>query len=336
VTSSTGFLTHAPGFNDVLGSSPELVKVVSTDAHEGPVYSAVEDALYVTSLPVRSPGGQGPRVAIRRLALHGTQFPVHVDRISTLLRDANAANGMAFDPNGRLVVCEQGGPTTPAGISIVDPATGDRLSRLEASAVGPFNSPNDVVVTRDGAIWFTDPSYGHLQGFRPASTVGDCVYRYDPASAEVTVVVDSLDKPNGLAFSPDETTLYVTDSGANQEAGSYYEDRPHQIVAFDVSDGRVHDSGRVFAVVSPGYPDGIKVDSEGRVYASSASGVQVYDADGLHLGEITLPGAVNFVFGGAGSNVLFITADDAIWAAVLAASAARPQTHPHARELEGA
>jgi len=336
VTSSTGFRTHAPGFADVLGPSPELVKVVSTDAHEGPVYSAAEDALYVTSLPVRPPGRQGPRVAIRRVALHGTEFPVDTDRVTTLLRDANAANGMAFDPNGRLVVCEQGGPASPAGISIVDPATGDRLSRLEASPLGPFNSPNDVVVTSDGAIWFTDPSYGHLQGFRPAPTVGDCVYRYDPATTEVTVVSDSLDKPNGLAFSPDETTLYVTDSGANQEAGSFYEDRPHHIVAYEVRDGRVRGTGRVFAAVSPGFPDGIKVDSQGRVYASSASGVQVYDSAGLHLGEITLNGAVNFVFGGAGSNVLFITADDAIWAAVLRATGARPPAHQHIRELKGA
>lgn len=336
MTATTGFRTHAPGFDDVLGSSPELVKVVSTDAHEGPVYSAAEDALYVTSLPARLPGGRAPRVAIRRVALHGTDFPIDPDRVTTILRDANAANGMTFDPSGRLVVCEQGGPTSPAGISILDPATGDRLSRLEASALGPFNSPNDVVVATDGAIWFTDPSYGHLQGFRPASHVGDCVYRYDPTSGDVTVVADSLDKPNGLAFSPDETTLYVTDSGANQEAGSYYEDRPHQIVAFDVRDGRVHDTGRVFAVVSPGFPDGIKVDSEGRVYASSASGVQVYDAGGLHLGEITLPGAVNFVFGSTGSNVLFITADDAIWAAVLTATASRTPTRQHIREIEGA
>lgn len=90
-----------------------------------------------------------------------------------------------------------------------------------------MNSPNDVVVAGDGAIWFTDPSYGHLQGFRPAPEVGDFVYRHDPATGQTAVVGDGFDKPNGIAFSPDERTLYITDSGSNQEPGSYYVDRAH-------------------------------------------------------------------------------------------------------------
>ncbi len=131
------------------------------------------------------------------------------------------------------------------------------------------------------------------------------------------MVADSFDKPNGLAFSPDERILYIGDSGANQEPGSYYPERPHHIKAFDVADGHLLENERLFCVTTPGFPDGIKVDAEGRVYASYFSGVQVFDPEGELIGEIRLPGAVNFTFGGLDRNVLFITADDAIWAAVL-------------------
>lgn len=322
MTPPPGFVTYDPAFSDVIGLRPELVKVVEVDAHEGPVYSPAADALWFTSLPVRVEGRNAPVVDIRRLDLDGTRFPVDPSRIRTVLPDANAANGMALDAHGRLVVCEQGGPSEPATISLIDTADGSRSVAVDAWHLEPLNSPNDVVVKSDGTIWFTDPSYGALQGFRPPPTVGDHVYRHDPATGRVCKVADTFDKPNGLAFSPDEGTLYVTDSGANQEPGSYYLGRPHHVVAFDVRDGRHLGPSRVFAVVSPGFPDGIKVDSDGRVYVSSASGVQVYAADGTRLGEIALPGAVNFTFGGPAANVLYITTDDAIWAAVLSAKGA--------------
>ena len=132
-------------------------------------------------------------------------------------------------------------------------------------------------------------------------------------------VADGLDKPNGLAFSPDESVLYIGDSGAIHGPGDYSVRRPHHVLAFDVREGRHLTNQRLFAVTTPGFPDGIKVDAAGRVYASAFSGVQVFGPDGDLLGEIRLPGAVNFTFGGAGGNVLFITADTAIWAAVLQA-----------------
>ena len=116
--------------------------------------------------------------------------------------------------------------------------------------------------------------------------------------------------------------LYVTDSGANQEPGSYHVDRPHHIKAFDVIDGRSLAGERLLAVITPGFPDGLKVDSEGRVYASSFSGVQVLDPSGQLIGEIRLPGAVNFCFGGPERNLLFITTDSAVWVAELAAKGA--------------
>ena len=144
------------------------------------------------------------------------------------------------------------------------------------------------------------------------------MYRFDPRSGRLSVVADGLDKPNGLAFSPDERTLYVTDSGANAEPGSYHVDRPHHVVAFDVLDDRHLGPDRLFAVITPGFPDGITVDQGGRVYVSASSGVQVYSRAGDLIGQISLPGTVNFTFGGPGGQVLYITTDTAVWAAVLA------------------
>jgi gluconolactonase len=279
-----------------------LTLVARTDAHEGPVYDAGEDALYFTSVPA------GGRSAIRRLDLA-------TGEVVTVVEEANGANGMTMDRDGRLVVCEQGSLGTPARITRRDPATGAGEALVEHWEGRRLNSPNDVVLAADGAIWFTDPSYGHLQGFRPEPEVGDFVYRYEPATGDLDVVADGFDKPNGLAFSPAGDALYVTDSGANQAPGSFHPGRPHHVKAFDVVGGRRLARERLFAVIAPGFPDGIKVDAAGRVYVSAASGVLVYSADGDRLGDIPVPGAVNFAWGPHGR--LYITTDTAVWAAEL-------------------
>jgi gluconolactonase len=291
-----------------IATQAEPVRVVGTNAHEGPVYVPGEHALYFTTLPEPR---KRPVVDIKRLALT-------TGEISVVRADANVANGMALFPDGRLLVCEQ----DPAALTLVDPRTGRTRVLVDSWRGLSLNSPNDVVVKSDGTVWFTDPSYGYLQGFRPEPEVGDYVYRYDPSGGRLDVVADSFDKPNGLAFSPDESTLYVTDSGANQEPGSYYVERPHHVVALDVVDGRHLGPGRPLAVTTPGFPDGLKVDAEGRVYASSFSGVQVFDPSGDLIREIELPGAVNFTFGGPDRDVLYVTADNAVWAVQLDARGA--------------
>ena len=283
-------------------TSPVLV--TETDAHEGPVYVPEEDALYFTTVPREAAPGF-PETQIKRLALDGDRFPLDPERVTLVREHANMANGMALDHEGRLVICEQGGRADTARITRLDPATRASETVVDAWCGLRFNSPNDVVVARDGALWFTDPSYGYLQGFRPSPLLGDYVYRYEPSQDHLSVVSASFDKPNGLCFSPDESVLYIADNGA-----------PHRIVAFDVVDGQL-EHGRLFAVSTPGFPDGMKVDVAGRVYAASAGGVQVFSQEGRLIGEIELPGTVNFTFGGPENNVLFITADTAIWAAVL-------------------
>jgi gluconolactonase len=318
------FEAYDTEFEAVLGRYARLAVVAETDAHEGPVYVPGEDALYFTTVPraPASPEPGMPQATIKRLALDGLSLPVDPSRLSTLPVPVHMPNGMTLGHDGGLVVCEQGTRSAPARISRVDPLTG-RVDTLVDNWGGlSLNSPNDVVVRSDGTIWFTDPSYGHLQGFRPEPQAGDHLYRFDPRAGRLSVVADSFDKPNGLAFSPDERTLYVTDSGANIEPGSYHVGRPHHVIAFDVLDGRHLGPGRLFAVTTPGFPDGIKVDRAGRVYASSSSGVQVFSPAGDLIGQICLPGAVNFTFGGPGGQVLFITTDTAVWAAVLATAGA--------------
>jgi gluconolactonase len=271
-----------------LGTATHTLELVAeTDAHEGPVYAADEDALYFTTV-------RREAVAIKRLALADGS-------ISLVRPDANMANGMTLDLEGRLLVCEQGTLHTPARIARLDRASGEVETVVEAD----FNSPNDVVVKSDGTIWFTDPSYGYRQGFRPPPQAGDYVYRYDPASGDLFVVAEGFDKPNGIAFSPDERVLYVADNGA-----------PHELLAFDVEEGRDLTNRRRLAGSTPEHPDGLKTDSRGRIYASYAGGVQVLDPSGDLIGEIELPGAVNFTFGRE-RNILYITADTAVWAAVL-------------------
>ena len=177
------FIRHSRAFDAVLGRDPEFAVLTNTNAHEGPVYVDARQALYFTTLPVASnaPLAGSIRVAIKRLELDVSHFPFRVRAERTLIADANAANGMTLDHEGRLLVCEQGTRATPARIARVD------LDTLQATTIVDnwrglrFNSPNDIIVARDGAIWFTDPSYGALQKFKDAPMVGDYVYRYDPA-----------------------------------------------------------------------------------------------------------------------------------------------------------
>jgi gluconolactonase len=250
-------------------------------------------------------------VDVARVALDGESFPVPASAVETVREAANVANGMTLDAEGRLVICEQGTMAEPARISRLDLRTRTAETLAEGHDGLPLSSPNDVVVKSDGTVWFTDPSYGHLQGFRPPPRLPDAVYRYDPGSGELRAAAVGFDKPNGLAFSPDERVLYVGDNGA-----------PHHLLAFAVRRDGSLGRRRVIARSARHHPDGLEVDTAGRIYASAATGIHIHASGGRLIGEIRLPGAVNFTFGGRDGNVLFITADSAVWAATLAARGA--------------
>ncbi len=231
--------------------------------------------------------------------------------------DSNHANGNTRDRAGRLVTCEHGARrvtrTEPDGqvTVIADTFEGRRL-----------NSPNDVVVASDGGIWFTDPTYGIMsdyEGWKAEPELDGCfVFRADPRSGKLAIVADDFVKPNGLAFSPDETVLYIADSGFSHDPAG-----PHHIRAFDVVDGTRLANGRVFAEISPGVPDGMRVDTDGNVWTSALDGVHCYAPDGTRLGRIRIPEMVaNLTFGGPKRNRLFITATSSLYAVFVAATGA--------------
>ncbi|MGH6821254.1 MAG: SMP-30/gluconolactonase/LRE family protein, partial [Methylocella sp.] len=293
----------ADEFLEVLGDAAEVKELVTTNAHEGPVYIKSENAVLFTTVPtdVSIPIQGFKNVAIRRFSLNNLcNNPADNQKNLSTLRDpSNMANGMTLDLDGNLIICEQGTKSTPAAISRLNLATGDYEKLVDEWFGLPFNSPNDVVVKGDGSIWFTDPCYGYHQGFKDEPLAGNFVYRFDPGSRSLAVVADSFNRPNGLAFSPCEQQLYINDSAALQGSGPYHPELPHSIHAFDVTgDGKHLTHDRLIAVVSPGIPDGLKVDSAGRIYSSSQSGLQVFSKQGDLLGRIVVSGVANFTFGG--------------------------------------
>ncbi|XP_070562652.1 gluconolactonase-like [Ptychodera flava] len=324
------FQVFSDEFQDIIGDNPELELLKesvneSIEFHEGPVYFSDDQdgyLLYTTQPPADySDPNTGPQITIRR-------YDIATNVISTFRDEslANMPNGQTRDPQGRLLTCEQGFRTTPARISRTNISTGAVETIADSYYGRLFNSMNDVVVKSDGTIWFTDPSYGYQQGFKPKPEIGDFVYRFDPDGPDpkLTVVSDDFERPNGLAFSPDESYLYVSDSGAIQGSGEYRTDLPHHIRRFDVLEGRYLRNTQLFAVSAecvnktvgqqPGIPDGVKVDICGNVYVGAGDGVQVFNPDGLLIGKIFLGrGAPNLVFGGKLGNELYIMADIALY-----------------------
>lgn len=216
------------------------------------------------------------------------------------------ANGHARDDRGRLVSCEH------LSRRVTRTEHDGRVAVL-ADAVDdePLNAPNDVVVSADGAVWFTDPGYGIMtdyEGDRAEPELPTRVYRIDPVSAAVDVVIESLERPNGLCFSPGEALLYVVDSGSAPT-----------IEVFTMRGGRPVD-GRVFADMGAGTADGIRCDVAGNVWAAAAGGgdgydgVHVFDPDGTRIGQILLPErCANLCFGGRRNNRLFMTASQSVY-----------------------
>jgi len=187
-----------------------------------------------------------------------------------------------------------------------------------------LNSPNDVVVKSDDSIWFTDPAYGidsDYEGDRQAQEIEGChVYRIDPDSGEVERVIDNMIRPNGLAFSPDEALLYVVDTGA-----THVPNGPRHIRSYHVAaDGKSLSGGDVFVESTSGLFDGFRVDTEGRIWTSTAEGVHVYASDGMLIGKILIPETVaNVAFGGTKRNRLFIMGTTSLYSLYTFAKGAR-------------
>jgi gluconolactonase len=231
--------------------------------------------------------------------------------LSVFRAPSNYANGNARDREGRLVTCEH--DTRRVTRTAPDGRITVLIDRFEGK---PLNAPNDVVVTSDGTVWFTDPGYGidgPYEGHKAEAELPRNVYRLDPYGA-ASVVADNFVRPNGLCFSPDERVLYVVDSGISHGG-------PAHIRAFDVDGSRVR-NGRVFADdFEPGMTDGLRADSDGNIWCSmgwadpAEDGVRCYAPDGDLIGKVHLPeGCANLCFGGRKKDRLFMCASTSVYA----------------------
>jgi gluconolactonase len=233
--------------------------------------------------------------------------------VSVFRAPSNNTNGNTVDHQGRLISCEHLGRRVTR--TEHDGSVTVLADRFDGKR---FNSPNDVVVKSDGSIWFTDPSYGIMidyEGARAKSEIGsDNVYRIDP-NGSIALVANDFDKPNGLAFSPDEKMLYVVDSG-----------KPRHIRAIKVSaDGKSLGTSKIFATSSAGIFDGFRFDTDGRLWTSAGDGVHCYDPDGTLIGKIRIPEIVgNICFGGAKLNRLFICGTTSLYSTYLAINGISP------------
>ena len=223
----------------------------------------------------------------------GNRIHLWYDGVLSVARDPSGqSDGLTFDRESRLIACEHGNR---------------RVSREDGGLVLPIatnfegkrlNSPNDVVVRSDGRVFFTDPPYGINEEQRELPFNG--VFSIAPQGV-LSLLATDFDRPNGLAFSPDERTLYIADTSR------------HHVRAFDVDNHGALSSGRVFAEMrEEGRPDGMKVDRDGRLYVCAAT-VQVFAADGRPIGVIDCPQLpANCAWGGDGSD-LYITARTGVY-----------------------
>lgn len=239
--------------------------------------------------------------------------------VSVFREPAEYTNGRALDADGRVVQCSHGRRALER-----EGAAGPEIL-VERWNGGRFNSPNDLAVASDGSIWFTDPPYGlhpsGREGYPGKQEYEGCfVFRFDPTAGTVTPVITSMVHPNGIAFSPDETMLYVSDTGSRG-------DQPDSkcIMAFPVAGSSVG-TGTVFARMPVGASDGFAVDREARVWTSAGDGVYIYSPAGELLGHIPVPEVVsNVCFGGANGDDLFITASTSLYRIRTMTTGALPQ-----------
>lgn len=273
----------------VLGNAPVKQLATGFDWAEGPVWMGDANCLLFSDIPNNRIMRWSPD-----------------NGLSIYREPSNYSNGHTRDHQGRLISCEHGARRVTrtehdGSISIIaDSFEGKR-----------FNSPNDVVVKSDGTIWFTDPHYGimtNYEGYQSEQELPCQVYRAEPDTGKLTAIVTDMNCPNGLAFSIDETKLYVVDTGR-----IFSDDKQH-IKIYDIAADNSASNGAIFHKVDAGISDGIRLDSEGNVWSSAGDGVHCINPSGRLLGKILIPEVVsNICFGGRAKHVLYITATTSIY-----------------------
>jgi gluconolactonase len=280
-----------PQFDEVVDADTELRQVATGMAFtEGPVWHPSQQCVLFTDIPNNN---------IMRWS--------EAEGLSTHVQNSHFAIGLYLDAEERLLACEH---STKRVTRYETDGNLTTLASHHGEAI--LNSTNDVCVRSDGSIFFTDPPFGvrlegdQLAGYQVGSEYGACyVFKVSDDPTSPQVVTDAIYRPNGLCFSLDEKTLFVSDSS----------ERYHQVYALDMQADDTATNPRVFATLPSGVPDGLRMDTDGRLYVAGPDGVYVYDADGHHLGKLLVPEMVtNFCFGGEGRQTLFITAMSSLYA----------------------
>ncbi|KAJ5353954.1 hypothetical protein N7541_006518 [Penicillium brevicompactum] len=337
--SSEAFHAHDEQFQAILGSTPSLELLLEKGypfAHEAGIYIAATRELFITSNKCTNADGT-PDIKITRVNLSNN--PVTADEITPDIPMGNGGVNRGAD----ALICGQGTLDRPSGLysmSVEAPYSsrlviGDFLGR-------PFNSVNDVVVHSDGSIWFTDPTYGFEQGYRPDPALPSQVYRFKPGNGSIRAVADGFGHPNGICFSPDEKTVYITDTDKQNGDGTIDHRKAsamYDLLCFCVADGWANlvrntssyafdvsvyhgepflTNRRLFAATDAGIPDGIKCDLDGNVYSGCGDGIHVWSPGGVLLGRVRIDGGcANFCFGKDGE--IFALNEHRLWRVQLGA-----------------
>jgi gluconolactonase len=289
---SSPYQIDDPRFRNLIQKNARLRQLATGfEWTEGPVWFADHQHLFFSDIPANR---------MMRLTLDG--------QVSTYRQPSDYSNGNTRDRQGRLVSCQHG--TRSVTRTELD---GTRTVIADSYQGKRLNSPNDVIVQSTGAIWFSDPTYGILSDYEGYTAepeqVARNVFRVDPATGEVEAMITDFTQPNGLAFSADESVLYVAESGSSHDAGV-----PSVIRSFKLDDtGRIL-SDDVFATIDRGLPDGMRVDIAGNLWSSASDGIHCFHPDGTRLGKILVPEVVsNLCFGGVRGNRLLITATTSVY-----------------------
>lgn len=312
---TVNFLSYDDRFiHDILGPTPNASLVSYQDwnaFHEAGVYYKATNAAYIASNFESNPYDENRINVTVYNFTDNTVSSIRYDKLAaangaTLFTapstSSPSTNGL--EANKQYVLwCDEGDFNLPSSLVAVDPVAGDAIPILTSFLGRTFSSVNDIrqhPVTGD--LWFTDAQYGYFQNFRPAPVIPTQVYRFEPSTGVIQAVADGFGQANGIEFSPDLKTVYVTDTGA--QGFNYSISGPANIYAFDISkDGKSLVNRRLFAVANSGIPDGIHCDTDGNVYAScgNGDGVHVWNDQGVLLGKFLVEGGSNnleFVPGG--------------------------------------
>ncbi|TKX18850.1 hypothetical protein C1H76_8972 [Elsinoe australis] len=300
IVNASCFLVYNKEFKDVLGPSPTTTLIHSRSdkfAHEAGVYlKSTKSEYFTANFQTHDP-----------VALFEIDHDTHTIKELKFPDVVNANGACAY--REKVLYCSQGDRTTPSALVLADPQAGTSEVLLNNYHGREFNSINDVVIHHEtGDIWFTDPTYGWEQNFRPYPQLPSQIYRFRPSTGQIWCVADGFVQCNGLCFSPDYKRMYVTDTGAVQAHGMPGNGRnfsrnprlPSTIYAYDVVDNTLVNR-RTLAYCDDGVPDGINCDTRGNVYSGCGDGVHVWDSKGMLIGKILVGGCVanfNFVKGG--------------------------------------